>query len=217
MPSSLVYGFLDESSSLPSKDLFFCVDIVVSDEKVSKLLSDILTRARKRIIKKKLKTLTEIKFYHSDERTRSYILSQIATTDVEIVVLIVDKKGRKVADTPENYGIVVGVAIAEVLKLHPRLELTVDKKFTNPDQQENFIRESEKTAIKLTQKGMSLIFNTPADSKRNRQVQLADFVAGAFNSKYNKNDNHYFEIIKEKIKTEKVVNWSDIKKRMVKP
>lgn len=217
MPSSIVYGFLDESPSLSDKDYFFCVDIITSEEKVNNNLHKIIKKAREKIIKKKLKNIQEIKFHTSDEKTRIYILSELAKQDVEIFVLVADKEGRKVEDTPRNYAIVVGVTVAELLKFHPRLSLTVDKKYTNPKQQEEFIKESDKTIFKFGPKNISLIFNNPADSEREKTLQLADFVVGAFNSKYNQRDAHYTEIIKEKIKSEKIVKWVKIKRRMVNP
>ncbi len=217
MVNNIVFGFLDESPSLSDDTFFFCVDIVSTSEKINKNLQKILKNARHKIVKKKLKQLSELKFYNSDEKTKMYILSQIAKCDVEIVVLILDKDRRKIIDTPENYGIVVGVAIVEFLKLHSSLSLTIDKKFTNLNQQNDFLQNCQNVINKLSPKGKNVFFNPPIDSRKESNVQLADFVAGAFNAKYNKQEARYWEVIKNIIKIEKVVKWTEIKKRIMNP
>lgn len=217
MANNTVFGFLDESPSLSDETFFFCIDIVSTNEKTNKKLRKILKHARQKIVKKKLKQLSELKFYNSDEKTRSYILLQLAKSDVEIVVLILDKGERKIADTPENYGIVVGTAITALLKLHSSLNLTIDKKFTNPKNQSDFFNYCQKTINKLKTKNSNVFFNPPIDSTKDSNIQLADFVAGAFNAKYNKNEAKYVQIIKTKVKIEKIVKWADTKKRIMNP
>ena len=78
MNNNLVYGFLDESPSFRDEAFFFCIDILSTSEKTNKRLQGILRRARKRVVKKKLRSLSEIKFNNSDERRRKFILSEIA-------------------------------------------------------------------------------------------------------------------------------------------
>lgn len=217
MKKSLVYGFLDESPSLHDKAFFFCVNIVSTNKKTNKKLQKILKRARNRILKKKLKSLPELKFYNSNEKTRLFILSELAKQDVKIVVIIIDKERRRVKDTPINYGIVVGATVAKFLSIYPNLSLTVDKKYTSRKQEEEFLQASQETINKLATRGTNVFFNPPVNSQRESIVQLADFVAGAFNFKYNRKDNHYTEIIKDKVKVEKVIKWTKLKKRIVNP
>lgn len=218
MPQGLSYGFLDESPSLSDNTLFFCVDIVSTSDKTNKKLQNIIKRARKKIVKKSLKSTKELKFHTSDEKTRVYVLSQIAKEDVTIVAIAVDKEGRRVKDTPKNYGTIVGAAIAETATLFPALNLTVDKKFPSAQERE-FIFEAQRAAQLLAKKktGLNLSLNAPVDSETESRVQLADFVAGALNVKYNSGDDHYVEIVKSKIKIEKVLKWTEIKKRIVNP
>lgn len=217
MSQSLAYGFLDESPNLSDKEIFFCVDIISTTEKTNKSLQTIIKRARKRIVKKKLKSLYELKFHVSDEKTREYVLKEIAKHDVKIVAFAVDKEGRRVEDTPENYGIVVGATVAEYLSVYPSLSLTFDKKYTSKKQQEEFVKTSQETVHKLAVQGAQIFYNTPADSNKDSVVQLADFVAGALNVKYNQQNSHYIDIIKEKIVVEKIVKWTELKKRIVNP
>ncbi len=217
MANNLAYGFLDESPNLSDKETFFCVDIISTNEKTNKSLQTIIKRARKKILKKKLKSLYELKFHVSDDKTREYVLREIAKHDVKIVVLAVDKEGRRVEDTPENYGIVVGATVAEYLSVYPALSLTFDKKYVTRKQQEEFVKASQETIHKLAPKESQVFYNPPADSKKDNIVQLADFVAGALNVKYNQGDSHYIDIIKEKIVVEKIMKWTELKKRIVNP
>ncbi|MBI4079332.1 MAG: DUF3800 domain-containing protein [Candidatus Levybacteria bacterium] len=217
MNSNLVYGFLDESPALSDDVLFFCVDIVSTSDKTNKQLQNIIKRARKRVVKKKLKSLSEIKFHDSDERTRIYVLKEIAKYNVKIIAVIIDKQGRVVKDTPLNYGIAVGTTIAEMLSVYPVLNLTLDKKFTKGEQEVEFLKYAQETVEKLAPKNKSVVFNPPKDSKQDSLLQLTDFVAGAIQAKYNNKDNHYVEIIQDKIVVEKMIKWTKLKKRIVNP
>lgn len=134
-----------------------------------------------------------------------------------IVAVVVDKEGRRVKDTPQNYGLVVVAAVAEFLSIHSNLSLTVDKRYTNPNQQEQFQEAVQQAISKLAVKGTNVFFNSPVDSTKESLIQMADFVAGAFNFKYNRHDKSYVEIIKKKVKVEKVIKWNALKKRIVNP
>ena len=81
MKKDLVYGFLDESPNLCDKNFFFCVNIISTSKKAAKKLQKILKMTRKTIVKKKLSSLPELKFYHSDKRTKTFVLSKLAKQD----------------------------------------------------------------------------------------------------------------------------------------
>ncbi len=215
--TAITYGFLDESSSLSDKPFYFCVTILMTREKASSRLQNIMKRARKKIVKKKLKSLSEIKFYNSDEKTRTFVLTELSKTNIEIVAVVVDKEGRRVKDTPTNYGFILGATTAEALQIHPVLNLTLDKKFTSQKQEQECMAETQKATHILTKGKSNVSFNQPVDSTKNSLIQLADFVAGALNFKYNNNDEHYLVMVKEKIAIEKVMKWTEIKKRIVTP
>ena len=217
MKKKLAYGFLDESPGLSDKALFFCVDIISTSRETNQNLKKILKRTRKRIVRKKLKSLPELKFHNSNERTRKFVLKEIAKQDVKSVVLIIDKQKRKVKETPANYGTVVGATIAEFLSTYPVLSLTVDKKYTSKKQEEEFLKVTQETVSKLATGGANVFFNAPVDSQKESIVQLADFVAGAFNVKYNQGKDHYAKIINDKVKIEKVLKWGRIEKKNSQP
>ena len=188
-----------------------------TSDKTNKQLQNITKRARKRIVKKKLKSLSEIKFHDSDERTRVYVLKEIAKHDLKIVAVVIDKEGRMVRDSPLNYGIAVGATIAEMLSVYPVLNLTLDKKFTKEKQETEFLKYAQETVEKLAPKNKSVVFNPPKDSKQDSLLQLVDFVAGAMQAKYNSKDIHYVDVIKDKVVVEKMIKWTMLKKRIVNP
>lgn len=217
MDDKLVYGFLDESPNLSDSAYFFCVDIISTSEKTNKVLQNIVKRARKKTVKKQISQLSEVKFHNSDEKTRQYILAEIAKANVEIIVLVIDKEGRTVKDSPLNYGIAVGTTIAEFLSLYPTLNITMDKKFASFKEETESLKVTQEVVEELAPKNKSIVFNPPADSKKEPLLQLADFVVGAMNSKYNNKDSHYAEIIEKRVVKEKTVKWTSLKKRIVNP
>ncbi|MDQ3098893.1 MAG: DUF3800 domain-containing protein [bacterium] len=212
--SQTVYSFIDESPSLSDADFFFCIGIISTEDKTNITLRKIIKKARTRTVKKKLKNAPELKFNISDEKTRTYVLKELAKQNIEIIVLVVNKDGQKIADTPKNYALVVGNAVTEVVHHHPVVIVTVDRKYTNTEQAQEFMSECSQIVVQNSpkNKSTSVAFETPTDSKSDSLIQLADFVAGAFNQKYNHNNKQFVEILEKKITTEKVVKWKALKK-----
>lgn len=217
MDDKLVYGFLDESPNLSDSAYFFCVDIISTSERTNKALQNIIKRARRKTVKKQIRQLSEIKFHNSDEKTRKYILTEIAKVNIRIIVLVIDKEGRAIKDTPLNYGIAIGSTVAELLSLYPVLNITMDKKFSSIKEETESLKVTQEVIEELAPKNKNIVFNPPTDSKKEPLLQLADFVAGAMNSKYNNKDNHYAEIIEKRVIKEKKVKWASLKKRIVNP
>lgn len=217
MNTQLVYGFLDESPSLSDKNYFFCVGVLSTHEKKNKQLAGILKDARRRVIKKRLKSLAELKFHTSNERIKTFVLSRIVKQDVKLAAFVVDKEGRRVTDNPINYGLVIGAAIAEFSLICPALSLVVDKRYTSTKEEQEFARVCQETINLLAPSGVSIFFNPPRDSMAESLLQLADFIAGAMNSKYNQKTGRYVDLIQDRLVIEKVVKWTDLKRRIAEP
>ncbi|MDO8570849.1 MAG: DUF3800 domain-containing protein [Candidatus Daviesbacteria bacterium] len=208
--NDLVYGFLDESPNLQDKFAFFSVVIILSTNPDEKSYRSIFKKTRKNVLKKKQKEIPELKFANSTPQVRIKILKAIGKRSIKISAYILDKAGRRIPDTPENYGIVAGFAISEVLKKYPVIVLTFDKKYTKVKDQEEVERVTLKVVAKVLKKGV-LQFKEHGDSKANSILQMADFVAGAVSYKYNLNDKSYWELIKDLIEQENKESWIDIK------
>ncbi len=210
MKDDLTYGFLDESPNLTDKESFFSVVIVLTTDQNKKNYQSIFKRIRKSELKGKKKDVPELKFAHSTDRVRTKTLQAISKRSVKVSAFIIDKTNRRVPDTPENYGIVVGFAVSEALKKYPIIVLTVDKKYTKPKDQEEVEKTTLKVVGKVSKKGV-LQFKEHADSKSNSLLQMADFIAGAISYKYNFKDDTFSKIIENLIEQEELESWPNIK------
>lgn len=210
MDKGVAYGFLDESPSLHDKAFFFCVGILLTSDPDEKHFKSIFKRVREKMLNRKFKKVPEIKFSKSTEQVRKRLFEAIAKLSIKVIIYVVDKKGRRVADTPENYGIVIGFSIVEVLKFYKTIILTVDKKFTNPKNQAEIEKIALKVVARKAKKGI-LDFKTHAESHKSSLLQIADFIAGAIQYKYNLNNAVYWSMIKHLIIEEKVADWLKMK------
>lgn len=210
MRGNLTYGFLDESPNLQDKTAFFSVAIILITNPDEKSYRSIFKKIRKIVLKRKQKEVQELKFANSTHQVRIKTLKAISKRSIKVSVFILDKAGRRIPDTPENYGIVAGFAVSEALKKHPVIVLTFDKKYTKPKDQEEVEKTALKVVGKVSKKGV-LQLKEHADSRTNSILQIADYIAGAVSFKYNLNDESYWEIIKDLIEQESKESWPEIK------
>lgn len=207
---NLTYGFLDESPNLKDQAYFFCVAILLPDNPNPAHFQHIFKKIRQRELGKQKKQIFEIKFSNSSPRIKRKVLELISKEKITVYAFVVDREKRRIVDTPENYGIIMGFAAGEVLKNCHALILTPDKKYTRPIDQAELERTTLKVVSKVSRAG-ALMLKEPADSKRNSLIQMADFIAGSLNFKYNHEDDTYWQIIKDLIIKEKVESWTKLK------
>jgi len=204
----IYYILVDESGTLPDpKDKFIVVaGIGLRKIKEAKnLVSRILKSLRQRKIK-----IKEVKFYYAGERTKRQILSGIVSASFEVFTIIIDKKGRKIPDTPENFALLISELINEINLWQPKrsLKIIIDRHFQRRNDEKsfnNFLQRNVKKDL-----GYSI---QHINSQQNFIINLADFVAGAILAKYNKNNPKFYNIIKESILSEKIVNWPELKRK----
>lgn len=199
----MIYGYLDESANLSDENFFFCVGIVFGDKKVERDFEHIIKKTRNNLKIYKKKFVSELKFNNSSDKLKKYIFNKIDKLNIKIVAVLVNKEGRAVKDSVDNYSLTIIQTVKE-LKDKTNLSLILDKKYTNFSQ--NMMLLS-----KLKKGQPSVLFST-ADSQNNYGLQIADFVVGAVNYKYNRKDGSYYDIIKNKFVSEKVIKWTKIKK-----
>ena len=205
----MVYGYLDESPSLHDQAFFFSITILVDKVPLNKTLTRIIKRAREKFPKKERRNFPELKFSNSSPKIRNFILQSIAKQAVKVVAMVVETNSRRVADIPENYGLVVGWSLVEAVELHPGITLTLDKKYIKKGDIEAMEGAATKVVFSNSPKVIMKIIE--GDSQENPMLQLADFVAGAFNYKYNRKDDSYWKIIEKIIEVEKVAKWTSLK------
>ena len=202
------YILVDESGTLPDpKDQF----IVIAGIRLRKIKEarNLISRILKSLRQRKIR-IKEVKFYYAGEQTKRQILSGIISAGFEIFVVIVDKKRRKISDTPENFALLVGELISEIDLWQPKrnLKILIDKHFHRKADEKDFNKFLQENIKKALSYSIQHI-----DSQQDFIINLADFVAGAILAKYNKNNVQFYNIIKESILLEKIVNWPELKRR----
>jgi len=200
--------FIDESGTLPDpKDKFIviCGVGVNRIKKADNIISRILFSLRQRKIR-----IKELKFYYAGQRTKRQFLSGIVSSEFEIFALIVDKKRRKIPDTPENFAILAADLVNEINLWYKvkKLGVIIDKHFhrkIDQDKFNQFLKEKINKNLEYQIKH--------ADSQQNSLVNIADMSAGAVLWKYSGKDLQFYNLIKDNIVVEKIVNWPEIKRK----
>ena len=202
------YIFVDESGTLPDiKDNFIIIaGIGVERTKEAKnLVSRILKSLRQRKIR-----IKELKFYYAGEQSKRQILSGIVSASFEIFIIAIDKKNKKISDNPENFALLIGELVDEInfWKPNKKLKIIIDRHFHKKIDEKNFNNFFRKNIRENVNCDIIHI-----NSQQNFVVNLADFVAGSTLAKYNKNNFQFYNIFKENIIFEKIVNWPALKRK----
>ncbi len=171
-------------------------------------LEKIVSDARNRIPqtgKRRKEKYFEIKFSNTGDKTRAYVLEKISYKDVSYYVLIIEKEGRKIPDTPATYCVLLSNLIRLVQE--KSLEhIIIDKHFTNKNQ----IEEFNEALLKATKRDL---FIEHIDSNDNPVVAFPDFIAGAIRLFITKKEQRFYNLIKQKIAKVEQTTWKQIKKR----
>lgn len=197
------YVLVDESGRLADRgDRTVVLAAIVAKTLVG--LDKIIPKVKKKIPSKG-KKLAEIKFSTTGEKTKIRVLKEIAARSLPIYTLVIDKEGRKISDTPENYSLLVAKLLRIVLRDFPEIRhIIIDRHFT-------WVRQREKFNDLLQRKLRKKVFIEHLDSQQNTIVSLPDFVAGAARMDALGKPG-YKEIISKKVRKELVKTWKEIKK-----
>lgn len=198
------FVIIDESGRLyDPNDRFLVFAAVVAPTLVN--LDKIIPQV-KRSLPKKTK-IAEIKFSTTGDRTRKKVLDKIKGRDLDIFVLVVDKQGRRIKDTPENYALLASILLRKIHLSFPNaVHITIDRHFTWVSQREKFNDLLQKMLGKN-------LFIEHLDSQQNTIVSLPDFVAGAFRVKHARNEATFADIIEPLVKAEIRTTWKKIKQK----
>lgn len=200
--------FIDESGTLPDiKDQVIIVAAVgsLTPAKLSKLFS-----SKIKIEQLKRKS-TEIKYYTAGDRTKQKFFENLCKTDIDIYLLIVDKLGRKIADTPTNFGVLNSVLLNELFNFYPgSFELVFDRHFQRPKDLEEF--NNQLKALLPDRK----IIISHISSQENKLVNVADMVAGATLAHFTSKESRFYEMIQPRVILEIKIKWPEVKERLFK-
>ncbi|HVA97102.1 MAG TPA: DUF3800 domain-containing protein [Candidatus Acidoferrales bacterium] len=198
--------FIDESGTLPDpKDKVIVLAAVVPE---SSIVMESVTKSLRKIGRLK-KQKGEIKFYTAGEKTKIAILETVIQFDIGIFVLVIDKKDRKIPDTPQHFALLCWLLISDIINLYKINEIIFDRHFFKTTDLEEFDQKlSELTGTKFKVQHV--------DSEENKKVNIADMIAGAVLAKESGKDIRFYTIIESKITNYKKMNWIETKRRLFK-
>ena len=204
--SAIVYAGLDESGSLTADSPFFVMAAVVTSEPqvLRHLTPRAVTRSGKRL-GRSANNAGEIKWRNASQRIRALVLAELAAAEVELFTLTVLKGGRRIEDTPDNYGILVCELLNLCWSVYPNVALAIDRHFTSPAQ-----IATVNTWIYRRWPPPGVLSIVHADSQHNTLVQLADMVAGSVYA-WHKSGDRTMELIAKKFRSTEVKDWRSIK------
>lgn len=204
MHKAIVY--IDESGTLPDP-----ADTVVVVAAVGSVAPERIDAIFKRVKKKAAftKRSGEVKYYTAGEKTKLLFFSLLVKEDVTICVLVVNKMGRKIPDTPEHYAALCLVLLEDVIRLTPKIrEIRFDRHFSRKTDTDVF------NALMRAFVGADVPIRH-VDSIEDKRVNIADMVAGAILASETSRDSRFSDMIKRKISRVRRIDWRVVKERLL--
>lgn len=123
---------------------------------------------------KKKEKISEIKFYYAGEKTKIDFLKELSRSQIDIFVLVVDKKGQKIPDTPLNYAVLSYILLEECILFYGKQikKIIFDKHFRQSKDETEF----NCILLSLLKEKFSL---NHVDILNDTKVNAADMVAGS--------------------------------------
>ena len=198
--------FIDESGTLPDiKDKVIIIAAVGTN--ASEVIEKVLKSAQK---KGKLRKQTgELKFYTAGEKTKLLFFKKLTKENIDIFVLIVEKMGRKIPDTPEHFAILCWLLLSDVLSFYSEIsEVIFDRHFSRD-------YDIEKFNLILNKFLPTSLTIKHVDSRKDKRVNIADMIAGAALAYETEKNTDYYRMIKKQIISEKRLNWAEGKRKFL--
>ena len=207
-PKPIVHIAVDEAGSLASAASIFVMAAVVTarPEPLSGLIPRVALRSGKRLDRPAKKT-GELKWSNASQRIRAAVLTQLAEADVELFTLTIIKSGRRIEDSPRNYGAIACELLSHCWDVYPHVALSLDRHFTAPAQV-----AVVNTLIHRCWPVKGVLSVTHVDSQRHALVQLADMVAGSVYT-WHKDGDGAKEVLEPKIGAALLEDWRHVKAR----
>ncbi len=198
-------AFIDESGSPSPNDhrRFFAVGAIVVD---SSRPFELIVKHIRRSLKRRIRT-SELKAATSHPKVIQQMLTALSQENVEVFGIVVDKTGLQKEQAEMVYQNAIGYTLEQCARHHPILHVFLDKRYTHHPQQvllEQTIRQH------LTEIPNQMILIEQADSASTPGLQAVDFVAWAFNQKYEFNQAWATDIISPQILIEEVIKATKI-------
>jgi hypothetical protein len=162
-----------------------------------------LRKAALRAIRRMNKrSLPELKAKHTPDKVMIQLLEDVAALDIEIAAVVLDKqKVKQPEDSEDLYRQVCARVVRRCLEKYPHFSLSVDKRYTNQQLRDRLV--------------MAIFESTPhlpgdvvceyADSEREKAMQVVDAVAWAVFQKYERGNETFYRIIRDRIIVEEML------------
>lgn len=148
------------------------------------------------------RSLPELKAKHTPGKVVIRLLEDVAALDIEIAAVILDKQKAKPPDDSEDwYRQVCARAVQRCLEKYPHFSLIMDKRYTNQRLRDRLVMEILESAFH----SLGNVVCEYADSEREKAAQVVDAVAWAIFQKYERGDETFYRIIRDKIVVEEVL------------
>ncbi len=197
--------YIDESGTLPDKaDQLVVVAAISTSNPIG------LTKPKKSVKRTSgSKNISEIKFYRCGDKTRIKFLKTLAKQDLEIFIICVEKEGRSIADTPDNFALLCWLLLEDCQLFHRNTikEVIFDRHFHQPKDRKIFDQALHQL---LNRKGPTFIHE---NSQKVPQINTADMVAGSYLCLKKGKTDKFYKIIKDKTVSEKTITWRQLKTR----
>lgn len=221
--------FVDESGDLgfnSSSSQFFSIGYVFTYNRYpfteNKTIKRTLKNVNTRIKNKKLK-LTEFKFSADSTKTRKKFLSKIKLMDIVIGVICISKDSVKEdlkKDPGRLYRFVIGDTIITQLvndyftrhDPYNSIKFVIDRSLSDCGQKEFNKYCEEKTSYRSWEQDRNIDYNISIrheDSKAIPMLQVADYIAGATQRKFERSDSSFYDVVHNQIKYTKKWDYHD--------
>ncbi len=210
----MTYLYIDESGDLgfsgKSSPYFIIACVKINEEDDNVVFGRIPKKVRAKILDKK-RIESELKFSNSSEKVRAKFLELAATIPIEIYALSIDKEytaDKLKENIPILYNYLIKVMLERPIKKLDNTPLNICLDMCMSLRQRENFENYIKTEFYSTFKDLPKVNVMHSPSESNSQLQVADFICGAFGYKYNtaklKNGHDkYVKIIQSKIVVEK--------------
>lgn len=208
-----MYIYLDESGDLgftSKSSKYFVITLLYTND--PKHIQRMLRKVRRRLLRKKYKSLPEFKSSRSDDFVKERILNGLSNEEVEISYVVLKKSevyGYLHQKHNVLYNYLTGFLVEKLPQLKDREIMIVADKCLSKINREKFNRYLKSKTFSNFYKIGKLLPKIQIQHKTSLEepcLQAVDYVANAVYRKYEFNDETYYNIIKPKIK-EEIIKW----------
>ena len=210
MTDFMHYAFIDESGTVgvPGGTHFLVVALVNAEHPRE------IEMPVRRVYKKYGRSLKhgEIKASEFEEKAIYRLLEEISKQNISIFSTIVDQSIIRIPpkEMEDIYRKAVAKTIYHLVEQYPRVNICLDRRYTNKNHRFKLEIEIRRTIQDLPQK---IVLIQQEDSVKRKELQAADAVAWAFFQKYENKITDFYDLISSKIEKEEVFepkNWKKL-------